>query len=495
MLHLWVIALFAGLVLRDSLKEPLLDGWLSDLSVTGAVVGVMVLIGLVTHVVVARCTARLQAKGSWRAVVTAEAALAGARWAAVSVHLAAILVFGWLDAVRRAIGDVVALDEIVTMLPALLVFAWGWWAAWPMERAFRDAAIMRQLDAGSTIYPMPGRRQFVVLNLRHHVLVWLTPLLLILAWTETSQRLTQFLARSGGGAFAMLRDAETRSLVNVGLELLGVLMVFLVLGPLAMRYVWETVKLAPGPLRDRLMALCRRHKVRVSDVLVWRTHGTMINGAVLGLTPAFRYVLLTDALLDSLPDDQVEAVMAHEVAHVRHRHIIWLAVVLTVTISAVAWLAEVVVRTAGVTFDERDIPAWLALGVAGASFAMALFVFGVVSRRFEWQADAFAAAHMSERLRMLETTEGGMSDAVTEDGAGAMQGALRSVAMLNHVPLDRPSWRHGSIGVRLERLARLVGVCEPGFPINSTARGIKITAMAALVALIGLATVQFFSGA
>jgi STE24 endopeptidase len=491
LLHLWVIALFAGLVLRESLKEPLLDGWLSDPMVAAVTVGAMVLIGGATHAVVSICGRRLLEHGRARDLYIAESALGAARWCAVAAHLFAVLALGWLDVLRRALGNIVALDEIVAVLPALLVFAWGWWALWPIECALRNVAIVRQLDLGGAIYPMPRRLEFVVLNLRHHVLVWLTPLLLVLAWSESTQWLTDVLIDRG--VIPALGD-DARASLNVGLEAMGVVLVFLVLGPLAMRFVWDTVRMPPGALRDRLLDLCRRHNVRVSEVLVWRTHGTMINGAVLGLTPAFRYVLLTDALLDSLPDEQVEAVMAHEVAHVRHRHIIWLAAVLLVTIAAVAWAAESMVRAMGIVFDDADIPAWLALSVSGASFAAALLVFGIVSRRFEWQADAFAAAHMSESLRMAGEPDAGVLG-VTHDGAGAMQAALRSVAELNHVPLDRPSWRHGSIGVRVELLARLVGTPEPRFAINRTARAIKAGTFACICLLIGLAAVQFYLGA
>ena len=50
----------------------------------------------------------------------------------------------------------------------------------------------------------------------------------------------------------------------------------------------------------------------------------MINGAVMGAITPVRYILLTDALLETLPRERVEAVMAHELAHVRRHHIFWL---------------------------------------------------------------------------------------------------------------------------------------------------------------------------
>lgn len=53
--------------------------------------------------------------------------------------------------------------------------------------------------------------------------------------------------------------------------------------PLLMRFVWDAVPLGPGRLRDRLMAICERAGVRVRGLLVWRTHGTMLNGVAMGL--------------------------------------------------------------------------------------------------------------------------------------------------------------------------------------------------------------------
>ncbi|QKK09010.1 MAG: hypothetical protein HND58_13120 [Planctomycetota bacterium] len=94
---------------------------------------------------------------------------------------------------------------------------------------------------------------------------------------------------------------------SVGLQLLGVVALLAFL-PLALRLLWDTVPLGPGGLRDGLVAMCGRYRVRVRNILVWRTHGAMINGAVVGLLPRLRYIVLTDALLETLSGAQVEAV-------------------------------------------------------------------------------------------------------------------------------------------------------------------------------------------
>ena len=63
--------------------------------------------------------------------------------------------------------------------------------------------------------------------------------------------------------------------------------------------------------------------MRYRDILVWRTHSNMGNAAVMGILPHMRYVLLSDLLLETMTDEQIEAVFAHEMGHVVHRHMAW----------------------------------------------------------------------------------------------------------------------------------------------------------------------------
>ena len=88
-----------------------------------------------------------------------------------------------------------------------------------------------------------------------------------------------------------------------------------------------------------------------------------------------------------------------------------------------------------------------------------LIIFGWISRRFERQADAFAAVELSK-----EVTEDG--DVVHPFGAESMRSALGSVTRLNGVPASRWSWRHGSIAGRQRALQQLVGIRFGAIPIN-----------------------------
>ncbi|HET9006033.1 MAG TPA: M48 family metalloprotease [Actinomycetes bacterium] len=129
--------------------------------------------------------------------------------------------------------------------------------------------------------------------------------------------------------------------------------------------------LDPGPLRARLLALAETMRVPVRDVLVADAsrRTTRVNAYVSGLGRT-RRVVVYDTLLaaagsgppdgagDTPPSgtDEVVLVVAHELAHVRHRDVLW------GTVGAAA-LAAVSVLAAVALFDLG--PVQRALGVSG----------------------------------------------------------------------------------------------------------------------------------
>jgi STE24 endopeptidase len=255
------------------------------------------------------------------------------------------------------------------------------------------------------------------------------------------------------------------------------------------------VRLAPGAMRDRLIQMCRSQGVSVRDLLVWRTHGSMSNGAVVGVLGPLRYILLTDALLDSLSEREVEAVMAHEIAHVRHRHMIWLALAMLASVGVFASVAATVAEVAGLgSARGGDVTLWEWL-IAGAAFAAGLTAFGFVSRRFEWQSDAFAVQHLSGARRRREPGEAAAPIAVVAPAAiVAMVGALESVARLNHIPVRKFSWRHGSIASRIERLRGLGGRRTDELPIDRAVRVIKAVTLVVVGVLFFIAVREAWQG-
>jgi STE24 endopeptidase len=291
------------------------------------------------------------------------------------------------------------------------------------------------VEAGREARMIPGRGAFVLSAMRHQVAIVLVPVVLILTWNEAIE--------ASAGWFSMPALLLAVQFAGIG--------IVLTMMPLVMRRVWDTAVLSPGPLREQIAAMCRQHKVRVRELLVWRTHGTIVNGAVMGVIGPFRYILLTDALIELLHPRQVEAVTAHEVGHVRKRHMPWLmaGVLATLVLGSVGFQL-LLLPLAGNWASPEAIG-----GVASAgAVLMAVTAFGFASRRFEWQADAFAARHLSESAPENEPRP---TRVVTAEAAYAMSSALDAVAHLNHMRRDRFSWRHGSIASRQRRLDALVG--------------------------------------
>jgi STE24 endopeptidase len=253
---------------------------------------------------------------------------------------------------------------------------------------------------------------------------------------------------------------------------------FLIFSPEILRRVLHTEPLPDCPLRRRLERIARQYHVGYRDVLLWKTESQMGNAAVMGFVPRFRYVLLSDLLLETMRDEQIEAIFAHEIGHVIHRHLYWLVAALAAMLFALAGPGQTI--SDAFSFTQSQHP-WLSDSVQTAlmlAFCLGVFglVFGFVSRKFERQADVFAARTMQSEfdaaaqrnapatlLAELETettstavlevpgmtVSGYSSGYVGEQGAAAFCTALERVAIVNNIPIAARSWCHGSIAKRI----------------------------------------------
>ena len=146
----------------------------------------------------------------------------------------------------------------------------------------------------------------------------------------------------------------------------GLVLALAVAGPVLIEPLFNRFSpLEPGPLRARLLALAATMRVPVGDVLVADAsrRTTRVNAYVSGLGRT-RRVVVYDTLLAATAAgppgedgaDEVTLVVAHELAHVRHRDVLW------GTVGAAA-LAALSVLAAVALFDLE--PVRRALGVSG----------------------------------------------------------------------------------------------------------------------------------
>ncbi|MGA9527216.1 MAG: M48 family metallopeptidase [Terriglobales bacterium] len=100
-------------------------------------------------------------------------------------------------------------------------------------------------------------------------------------------------------------------------------------------------------LKRRLIVLSERAGTRVRGVYRWHLSekSKKANAALTGLG-ATRRIILADTLLDNYSDDEIEAVLAHELGHHVHRHILKSILVQAGITLLGFWLANEVLRYA-----------------------------------------------------------------------------------------------------------------------------------------------------
>ncbi len=106
-------------------------------------------------------------------------------------------------------------------------------------------------------------------------------------------------------------------------------------------------------LKRRLVLLSERAGTRVRGVYKWNLSekSKKANAALTGLG-ATRRIILADTLLDRYSDDEIEAVLAHELGHHVHKHILKAIFVQAAITLFGFWLANEVLHYA---IDRRDM--------------------------------------------------------------------------------------------------------------------------------------------
>lgn len=413
-------------------------------------------------------------------------------------------------------GDLVVLAPFFTGVTLL------WLAAHPVEQAFRAEVLASRSADAPDGQPWPIR-SYLAFFLRNQLLVFAVPLTLILFAGN--------LTRGYGG---QLRRWSNWTWTPDALLGAAAFVVFLI-APVLLRHIWSTESLPNGPLRQRLEGLCRRIGLRCRDILVWHSDGMLINAAVMGLVAPLRYVLLSDGLLRTMDDRQIEAVFGHEAGHVRHRHIHYFLLFAVVGWLVAAGIMELLLRlfVPPQQATQSGIMAVQTVSVFGTVAFWGL-AFGWVSRRFERQADLYGAACVTSDLeactracavhleaaprpapvnldtprpRLPENLQGPQTPAPADrltpqssasvelDGrvcataAAVFASALDRVARLNGIPHEERSWRHSSIGSRIRFLSILAGDPSQVARFNRTVRGIKAALL--LVSVVGTAVAGY----
>ena len=182
--------------------------------------------------------------------------------------------------------------------------------------------------------------------------------------------------------------------------LLGTGLLALVAGPTLIDPLFNTFTPAEPGLRARVERLAASAGVPVNRVLVMDAskRTTASNAYVTGFGPTKR-VVFYDTLLRDFTEAQVDFVVAHELAHVRHRDVQRSLVLLAVTAPATMWaIAE------GAAALGDTLPAVvLAAGVVAPALGV---VANSLSRAMERRADRFAMGLVGDPRSQVDFQRG-----------------------------------------------------------------------------------------
>lgn len=320
------------------------------------------------------------------------------------------------------------LDELLILAPVLLPPLIAWAAFYEVDRVLESDA------SGEPAATLGTRWQYLLLHVRHYYALVLAPVLFLIAVQDGVSIAAPWIA-----------DSSWAGLICVPPLILSV-----VLLPWVVRAIWPSIPLEAGPLRERLQAAAKRLGISISEILVWQTEGTMTNAAVVGLLPQFRYVLLSDALIAKLPEDEVEAVFCHELGHLKAGHLPL----------RLALVAAPLVVWGGVLAAMPECPAALQIMIAEAGLGAELqqmvlvpiaattyaaLALGWYSTALEYEADLYAC----------RTNDAPLDNPLSAAGIATYLRALDRLAEVSGADRNSSSWMHPSLRQRMAFLERV----------------------------------------
>jgi len=174
-------------------------------------------------------------------------------------------------------------------------------------------------------------------------------------------------------------------------------------------------------LTSRLVDLARRANTPVSGVFEWRLgdRTRKANAALVGIGDT-RRILLSDTLLETHSDDEIEVILAHELAHQVHGDL-WTTLVLQVGITAAALYAaaralSVLHGSLGISEMPTEVEQLPVLALVSGTVTLVLTpVANALSRAHERRADRFAIERTGNAAAFMSAIKRLSSQNLAED--------------------------------------------------------------------------------
>jgi len=341
----------------------------------------------------------------------------------------AILLFGfdvwvlhlkyWLHAIP-GVGRLTAIHGLLALVVFVFYLATIWFFGHPAyEVAFQTGL---------------SRRSFVLSNVRLNLpivfpwvsLMLLYDLLLFIPWPS----------------FQAFLDDAAGQMVFFTL-FLTVLMVFM---PGLIQSWWGCEPYPPSEKAQALREFLQEKGFKYRQILKWPVfEGRMLTAGIMGLVPRYRYILITESLVEILSVEELKAVLAHEMGHIKYRHLFFYLffflgfMFLSFGLFDIFFFFlatnphfESLLRAEGEGANLFYLA--LSLPILLTMFVYFRYVMGFFMRHFERQADLYSAVSM--------------------EGPRQTISSLEKIALLGGKIRDLPSWHHFSIRERVDFLWR-----------------------------------------
>ncbi|MBW1895211.1 MAG: M48 family metalloprotease [Deltaproteobacteria bacterium] len=220
-----------------------------------------------------------------------------------------------------------------------------------------------------------------------------------------------------------------------------------IVGPAMIQKFWRCKPLETGYYRRRIENLCQKAGMEYANILYWPIFGgRMITAGVMGLIKKFRYILVTGALLQFLEPEEIDAVIAHEIGHIKKKHLLFYLVFFVgymlvsfatfdLLIYFIFFAEPIYSFLNSIGLEQATVTSFLSSFIIILIFLIYFrYIFGYFMRNFERQADTYVYALFDSAQPLIST--------------------LEKIAVTSGQPRDKPNWHHFSIKHRVDYLEK-----------------------------------------
>jgi len=215
--------------------------------------------------------------------------------------------------------------------------------------------------------------------------------------------------------------------------------------PPLIKYWWGCSPLPETETKESIVNFLREAGFKYKDILRWPIlGGRVMTAGIMGLVPKFRYILVTDSLLTALSEEELKAVMAHEMGHIRYRHLFFYVFFLLAYMAISFGLFDLffyllALQPGLLTLlgSQKELQAGIFYLLLSVPIVLSIilyfrYIMGFFMRNFERQADLYSTKVMGNAEPTIMS--------------------LEKIAHLSGQSRHHPSWHHFSIAERVDFL-------------------------------------------